>query len=41
LRFFAVCTVFSSFNSGMALEAPVSVLPPAIIDLNTAAMNNP
>jgi hypothetical protein len=31
----------SSFNSSMALEAPVSVLPPAIINLNAAAVSQP
>jgi hypothetical protein len=31
----------SNFNSSMALEAPVSVLPPAIINLNTNAVSQP
>jgi hypothetical protein len=31
----------SNFNSSMALEAPVSVLPPAIVNLNTNAVSTP
>ncbi len=31
----------SAFNSSLALEAPVSVLPPAMISLNAAAVNAP